>query len=62
MNSGCYINNVYVTWEESSLFNMYCLYLNKRIERESFIDEFKYDNFERAKKLYNQIMNINNKE
>lgn len=56
MSDGCYINNIYVTWEESNLFNMYCLFLRGRIERESFIDEFKYDNFDRAEKLYNEIM------
>ena len=56
MSDGCYINNIYVTWEESTLFNMYCLFLRGRIERESFIDELKYDNFDRAEKLYNEIM------
>ena len=59
---GCYINNVYVTWQESRLFDLYCLYLNKRIDRQSFIDTYQYDNFEKAKELYNQIMNNNNNE
>lgn len=54
---GCYINNVYVTWQESRLFDLYCLYLNKRIDRQSFIDAYQYDNFEKAKELYNKIMN-----
>lgn len=53
---GCYINNVYVTWEESRLFDMYRLYINNRIDRKSFIDDFKYDNFDRAEALYNKIM------
>jgi hypothetical protein len=53
---GCYINNVYVTWEESRLFDMYRLYLNKRIDRQSFIDDYHYDNFDRAEALYKKIM------
>ena len=53
---GCYINNVYVTWEESRLFDMYRLYINNKIDRKSFIDNFKYDNFDRAEALYNKIM------
>lgn len=53
---GCYINNVYVTWEESRLFDMYRLYLNKKIDRQSFIDVYHYDNFDRAEQLYKKIM------
>ena len=53
---GCYINNVYVTWEESRLFDMYRLYLNKRIDRQSFIDDYHYDNFDRAEALYKKII------
>lgn len=53
---GCYINNVYVTWEESRLFDMYRLYINNKIDRKSFIDNFNYDNFDRAEALYNKIM------
>lgn len=53
---GCYINNVFVTWEESRLFDMYRLYINNRIDRKSFIDNFNYDNFDRAEALYNKIM------
>jgi hypothetical protein len=53
---GCYINNVYVTWEESRLFDMYRLYINNKIDRKSFIDNFNYDNFDRAEVLYNKIM------
>jgi hypothetical protein len=53
---GCYINNVSVTWEESRLFDMYRLYLNNKIDRQSFIDTYNYDSFERAKTLYEKIM------
>ena len=53
---GCYINNVEVTWEESRLFDMYRLYLKKRIDRQSFIDDYHYDNFDRAEALYKKIM------
>lgn len=53
---GCYINNVEVTWEESRLFDMYRQYLNNKIDRQSFIDTYKYDSFERAKTLYEKIM------
>ena len=53
---GCYINNVEVTWEESRLFDMYRLYLNNKIDRQSFIDTYNYDSFERAKTLYEKIM------
>ena len=42
--------------EESRLFDMYRLYLNKKIDRQSFIDVYHYDNFDRAEALYKKIM------
>ena len=56
MDNGICINNVPVTWEESRLFDLYRRYLRGLSERSAFIDHNKYDHFERAKYLYNKIM------
>lgn len=56
MSSGICINNVFVTWEDSKLFDLYCRYLEGSVERSAFIDHNKNDYFDRAKHLYNKIM------
>lgn len=56
MDNGIFINNVFVNWEESRLFDLYCRYLEGLAERYAFIDHNGYDHFESAKRLYNKIM------
>lgn len=56
MDNEICINNVPITWEESRLFDLYRRYLRGMSERSAFIDHNKYDHFERAKHLYNKIM------
>ena len=54
---GCYVNNVFLTWNQLKLFEMYKQYIEGNLTKEKFKNAWgNYEDFEIAERIYNNII------